>query len=84
MAKGESLEPFMTKIVGVVHKNNDGTSRQEILKKCKRGEKLTLIHEPIPQDENAVKVCRENGEQIGWLSQILAAEIPPDLIRLAA
>lgn len=79
MPKGESLKPFMTKIAGVAHKNSDGTNRQEILKQCNKGGKLTLIHEPVPQDENAVKVCRENGEQIGWLNQILAIEIAPRL-----
>lgn len=79
MTKGQRLNPFFTKVAGVTRKNTDGTDRQKILKNCKRGEQLRLIHEPIPQDKNAVKVCRENGEQIGWLNSILAAEIAPRL-----
>jgi hypothetical protein len=79
MPKGEPLKPFMTKVVGSSHKNDDGTNRQIILKTCHKGEALVLIHSPVPQDKNAVKVCRKNGEQIGWLNQILAAEIAPRL-----
>jgi len=79
MPKDEALKPFFTKVAGVISKNNDGTSRQEILKRCKKGERLTLLHQPIIQDKNAVRVCRENGEQIGWLNEILAAEIAPRL-----
>jgi len=81
MTKGERLRPFITKVVGVTHKNSDGTDRQKILKDCKAGEQLALIHEPVKQDQNAVKVCRQNGEQIGWLNQILAAETAPRLDR---
>lgn len=79
MAKGESLKPFFSKVACVTHRNSDGTDRQKILKNCRAGEKLKLIHEPMTQDKNAVKVCRESGEQIGWLNQILAAEIAPRL-----
>lgn len=79
MAKGEALKSFFTKVAGVTHKNDDGTERQKILKNCKAGEKLRLIHEPMSQDKSGIKVCRENGEQIGWLNSILAAEIAPRL-----
>lgn len=79
MSKGESLKPFFSKVAGVMYKNDDGTDRQKILKDCKAGEKLVLIHQPIREDKNAVKVCRENGQQIGWLNSILAAEIAPRL-----
>ncbi len=77
--KGEKLEPFFSKVYGVTHKNADGTDRQALLRKCRVGETLVLTHEPIPEDPNAVKVCRQTGEQIGWLSASLAAEIAPRL-----
>jgi hypothetical protein len=78
---GNPLKPFHTKLSGVTHKNEDGMNRQNILKRCHTGEKLNLIHYPVPQDHNAVKVLRQNGEQIGWLNSILAAEIAPRLDR---
>ncbi len=81
MTIGEPLKPFLNIVAGVGYKNSDGTDRQKILKKCKIGEKLILTHEPIPQDENAVKVCRENGEQIGWLTKSMAMDIAHRLDR---
>ena len=81
MTKGERLRPFITKVVGVTHKNSDGTERQKILEDCKVGEELSLIHQPTKQDQNAIKVCRQDGQQIGWPNQILATEIAPRLDR---
>jgi len=62
---------FHTKVVGVSHENDDGSSRQAIIRKCKPLEKLDLDHdEGNPHDPNAVRVCRENGGQLGMpLSQ---------------
>src|SRR5512133_637251 len=39
-------ESFYSKVAGVVHANGDGSSRQEIIKYCRVGEKLTLVREP--------------------------------------
>ena len=75
MGKGQ----FETNIAGITHQNDDGSSRREILKKCKIGEELTLAHTPIRQDKNAVKVTRDTGEQIGWLHDFVAEEIAPML-----
>ena len=69
------FESFYTKIVGVTYPNDDGTSKQKILAKCRIGENLILKHTPIPEDDNAVKVLRKNGDQIGWLSSAVAREI---------
>lgn len=70
---------FDTKVSGVSYKNDDGSSRQEILKRCERGypfgERLEFKHTPIKEDKNAIKVLRKNGEQIGWLSKYWAKEI---------
>jgi len=75
MTKGQ----FETNIAGITYKNDDGSSREEIMKKCTIGEKLTLTHTPIKQDKNAVKVTRYTGEQIGWLHDFVAKEIAPIL-----
>jgi hypothetical protein len=61
---------FNTKVVGVTHKNPDGTERQKIIKKCKNGERVNLIRQPDnPYDKWAVGVFRQSGEQIGWIDK---------------
>ncbi len=69
---------FHTKVVDVTHPNPDGTSRQQIIRRCRRGEALLLVREPDNLfDSNAVKVCRETGEQIGYLYREVAEEVAP-------
>ncbi len=70
------VKHFFTKIAGISHKNDDGSSRQRIAERACRLEELTLDHdENNPYDENAVKVKRPNGEQLGFLSADLAKEV---------
>ena len=45
------------------------------------GEKIKLIHAPTLYQVNAIKVCRETGEQLGWLYGGIADEIAPQLDR---
>lgn len=59
-------------VTGTFHNNDDGISRQAILKRTKEGENIILAHIPIEQDTNAVAVFRMNGEQIGWLHRSTA------------
>ena len=64
---------FFTKISGVTFTNSDGTSRQSIIQKCVVGERLLLVREPDnPIDPSAVRVCRLNGETIGYLGRHVA------------
>ncbi len=73
---GSSVRHFHTKIVGVTHKNADGSDRQKLIAQCQRLETLTLDHEENnAHDPNAVRVCRGNGKQLGYLSAELAEEI---------
>lgn len=67
MSQDEPLEIIETRVAGVSFNNDDGTSRQEILKRCTTGESIRLIHAPMPGHEFAVKVLRENGEQLGYI-----------------
>lgn len=73
---------FFTKAVGVTKGNPDGSSRQDIIARCKIGEALELIHQPNNRyDPNAIAVHRrKTGEQIGFLNRDLAS----DLVRDAA
>jgi len=50
------VDTFYTKIAGVSHPNDDGSSRQERIKKLIKGEALFLEHFPIPEHPEAVKV----------------------------
>ncbi|GEM_PF-2412672 len=65
---------FELGVAGESFDNDDGSSRQEILRRCTLGEPIYLIHQPHPQDKNAVKVCRANGEQIGWIRKEQSSE----------
>jgi DNA-directed RNA polymerase subunit RPC12/RpoP len=67
---------FYSKVAGVSHQNANGTSRQEIIRRCRAGERLTLVCDPLnPVDPNAVMVLRSNGEQLGYLTAHLAADL---------
>lgn len=66
---------FHSKIVGVTYPNDDGSSRQELLAKCGKGQKLDLALRPMEQDKNAVAVLTRSGEQLGWLSREVASGI---------
>lgn len=58
---------FFAQVHGIYHKNDDGASRQAIIGHCHKGEELLLVPEPTNRyDPGAVKICRTNGEQIGY------------------
>jgi hypothetical protein len=62
-----------TKIVGVSFEG-----RQDVVARLRRGDRVWLDREPNnPYDANAISVCRENGEQIGYLNRQLAASLNP-------
>ena len=63
------------KVSGVSYNNDDGSNRQAILLQCKPAEELELKQAPFKNHENAVKVLRTNGEQIGWISEKLSPDI---------
>jgi hypothetical protein len=60
---------FYSQVHGIRHKNDDGTSRQRIIEACHEGEELVLVPEPDNRfDPGAIKICRRNGEQLGYWS----------------
>lgn len=72
--QGDRLWYFFATVVGVTHENAAGTDRQTILAECEPLEQLQLEREEDnPHDPNAVKVCRQNGDQLGYLPAGLAA-----------
>lgn len=71
---GKPVHSFNINITGESFQNEDGSSRQEILKRCKIGEPIQLIHSPHPKDKYAVRVYRMNGEQIGYIPKYTSIE----------
>lgn len=71
---------FFTEIVGVTYENDDGASREEIVRMCGRMEPLSLAREPDnPHDPNAVSVERlDTGEQLGHVGRFMAKHICED------
>ena len=71
-----SLEHFFGHVAGESHRNADGSDRQVIIPRCRVGDLLVLEHEPDnPHDINAIRVLRQNGEQIGYLEREFAGEV---------
>jgi hypothetical protein len=77
--RSEYLPPvrhFYTKVAGVTYKNDDGSDRQDILSTCSPLKKLRLEHEDNnPHDPNAIRVCTEEGRQIGHLFRDVASDV---------
>ena len=70
---------YDSKVVGVSQNNDDGSSRQEIIKReVEEEDVLFLEAEPTNMyDKNAVKVLSKNRNQIGYLSRDLAEKMKP-------
>ena len=70
-------QTITTKIRGVSYKNPDGTDRQKIIKKCKKGEEVHLVREPDnPHDAACIAVFQMTGEQIGYIGKNIAFRHP--------
>jgi DNA-directed RNA polymerase subunit RPC12/RpoP len=67
---------FYTKVAGVTYTNDDGSDRQQILSTCSPLEALRLEHEDNnPHDPHAIRVCTEDGRQIGHLLRDVASDV---------
>ena len=75
---GSSDGWYYAKVSVVIYKNDDGTSRQEILSRCRKNDDIKLVRDkgnPHSKNDNAVKVCRANGEQIGFIAEQYADNV---------
>lgn len=67
---------LIAKVVGVTNKNYDNKNHQDILKECKEDEQLMLVKEIDNRfSRYAIKVCRLNGDQLGYLEDKLSQKI---------
>jgi hypothetical protein len=77
--RSEYLPPvrhFYTKLAGATYKNDDGSDRQDILSTCCPLQALRVEHDNNnPHDPNAIRVCTEDGRQIGHLFRDLASDV---------
>jgi hypothetical protein len=74
------ISKIRTKVVGVSYKNDDGTSRQNIIKNLRVNQYLDILHVPNKYDKNAVAVFLvDSNLQVGHLNAELAEEIAPML-----
>jgi hypothetical protein len=73
---------FFAQVHGIHHRNADGSSRQRIIRACRPGELVLLVAEPDnPVDPEALKVCRQNGEQLGYVAAEQAFRITSDMAK---
>ncbi|MCL6553012.1 MAG: single-stranded-DNA-specific exonuclease RecJ [Firmicutes bacterium] len=69
----EHAGAFHTKVVGVTY-----AGRQAVVRTVQPGERLRLVREPSnPRDPYAIRVCRLDGTQLGFLRARLAAHLAP-------
>lgn len=68
------LKHTKTKVVGVSFRNEDGSSRQEIVSNLYEGENVSLEYYEY-KNEPAYAVIDSQGDQIGNLSKELAFDI---------
>jgi len=67
---------FYTKLVGITHKNEDGTVRENLIRTCKPFDPLEVVWEPNnPYDPNAIAIHKENGRMLGYLNSRTAEEV---------
>ena len=79
------MRHFFAQVAGESHTNDDGSDRQAIIASCRVGEPLILDAEPDnPEDENAVRVLRQDGKQIGYLERAMAARLVDELSDFSA
>ena len=70
----EIYSDFYSRVAGITHENDDGTSRQDIIQTCKIGDKLFMQPAPFGKFKNATKLYTEDDKQIGWLTERVAGE----------
>ncbi len=75
-ARQMRMHHVFAKVAGVTFPNDDGSERQEIIKRCRVGESLVLRRDADdPYSTFAIQVLRSTGEQLGHAPDYLAETI---------
>ncbi len=69
------LREFHSKVVGVTFANDNGTSRQDIIRRCKTGDDLVFKPTPTDKHPESIGVFNNRGEQLGNVSADTAHEL---------
>ncbi len=70
---------WTTNVTGITHRNRRGMKRQLIASQCEVGEHIMFLFERgNPYDPYAIRVCRSNGEQLGYIPRNEAREMRLD------
>lgn len=70
------MNHFFAHVAGESFRSADGSDRQAIIPRCRVGDLLMLKPEPDnPHDINAIRVLRQNGEQMGYLQREFAGQV---------
>ena len=73
---------FCSKLAGVKHRNDDGTSRRKFIRDLTPFEELYLLPEPECRfDPNAIRVLNDVGNQVGYLESRVAGEVSHSLAK---
>lgn len=65
-----------TKIAGVTFQNEDGTNRQDHIKRLNKGDILGLeLDDNNPYDCNAIKILDKENNILGYIKKTLCADI---------
>lgn len=74
------LRHAFAKVAGVTFPNDDGSERQDVIKRCRIGEQLILRHDAYNEYSIfATQVLRTNGEQLGHAPEYLAERISQEV-----
>jgi len=67
-------------VVGISHKNADGTSRQKIIQELSEGDQVIFKREyDNEHDPNAIAVLTDDGKQIGYIGWLRAEQLAPQM-----
>lgn len=72
---------FRIYIAGAQYKNDDGSERQNFIRKCKLGEELLLVKTPSEHDEYGIQIYRRSGECLGWVPAKFSYEFTSEMGR---
>ena len=74
------LRHSFAKVAGVSFANDNGSERQEIIRRCRPGEQLIFRHDAYNQYSIfATQILRTNGEQLGHAPEYLAEQIVDEI-----
>ncbi len=77
----DDIRQFRIYVAGAQYKNDDGSDRQQYIKKCKPGEELLLVPAPSKYDEYGIQIYRKTGECIGWVPAKYSYEFTTEIER---